>query len=88
MELEILSWIYWDRTAKMIDARLIAWHLIQIPNSHITTEIQFSVFAPAHSKATTWVKFSEDRIISSRSLGEEALVIISAWASPEPCPDG
>jgi hypothetical protein len=64
MELEILARIYKERTAQVVDGRLLAWQLVQVPSRHITTEIQLAEVAPANRKAAARVEFSEDCRIS------------------------
>src|ERR1700758_2073838 len=75
MELEVLARHHGDRASQVVCGSLRARQLVQIPCSHITTEIQLPVLAPAYGESAARIEFPENGRISIRAFRELSLVI-------------
>src|SRR6478672_10469805 len=78
MELEVIAGLYRDRTAQVVGGRLIRRQLVQVPHSHITAEIQFSVGAPRYNESPAWIELTENARVAVRGFREPGLVVSGA----------
>src|SRR5690348_17312378 len=75
MELEVLARHYGDRAPQVINGRLVARKLIQIPNSHVAAQIQLAEFAPPDSESAAGIELSENNGVPVRRFRKFRLVV-------------